>query len=110
MSDEWDAKAREIQAALVEIISLVQDVYDVDIQKSAPALTAILNEADTAAERRGIERAAKVKVSMTNYEDEFGSVARVVSVSAEEAVDRMRAAIRALAQPAGASDKEGTGP
>jgi hypothetical protein len=69
------------------------------------------SEADTAAERRGIERAAKVASEVRNsqpfHDDHSSEFIDGWKAGEHDTAEIIANSIRALAQPAGASDKEG---
>jgi len=100
-SDEWDAKAREITNphvicgdGIFSPNTTINAVKAFEAQIAAALREAYLrgrNEADIAAERRGIERAAKVALDVWDRGN--------AGAHGGEQANRTAAAIRALAPP-----------
>ena len=110
-SDEWDAKARKLLQITLSPSSETtfwNTLWDNDQAALTKAIAVFAEEINTAAERRGIERAAKVAGEHRNDDG-------MVSPQGQQIVVRILK-LRALAppmadagltEPAGASDREG---
>lgn len=123
--DEWDAKARRIKDRIDNATRMYHNAHDHwSSEHFAPGVSYLdwihaavddLAAFGRAAEQRGIERAAKVadqradkimKQADVDHDEERYDAYEEMECQAT-AISEVADAIRALAQPAGASDKEG---